>query len=99
VTYLPASSVAVSSPSAGNGLVPGGKSLAAGPDEAEFNVEGVEALPEVAGVDADWVLAPGAGFDPPVLGVPREEELPHPASTTAVAALAAHTISRRFDGI
>ena len=65
VTYLPASSVAVSSPSAGNGLVPGGKSLAAGPVEAEFEVEGVEGPPEVAGVDTDWVLAPGAGVDPP----------------------------------
>jgi len=99
VTYLPASSVAVFSPSAGNGLVPGGRSLAAGPGEAEFNVEGVEAPPEVADVDTDWVLAPGAGVDPPALGVPPEEELPHPASTTAVTALAAHTVSRRFDGI
>jgi hypothetical protein len=99
VTYLPASSVAVFSPSAGNGLVPGGRSLAAGPGEAEFNVEGVEAPPEVAGVDTDWAPAPGAGVDRPALGVPPEEELPHPASTTAVTALAAHTVSRRFDGI
>jgi hypothetical protein len=99
VTYLPASSVAVFSPSAGNGLVPGGRSLAAGRPEAEFNVEGVEAPPEVAGVDTDWVRASGAGVDPRALGVPPEEELPHPASTTAVTALAAHTVSRRLDGI
>ena len=99
VTYLPASSVAVASPCAGNGLVPGGKSLPAGPGEAEFAVEGVEPAPEVAGVDTDWVLAAGAGVDPPAVGVPFEEELPHPASTTAVTALAAHTVSKRFDAI
>src|SRR4051794_25286774 len=99
VTYLPASSVAVSSPSAGNGLVPEGKSLAAGGGEAELNVEGVEVPPEVAGVDIDWVLAPSEGVDPLALGLPPEEEPPHPASTTAVTALAAHTVSRRFDGI
>ncbi len=99
VTYLPASSVAVFSPSAGKGLVPGGRSLAAAPGEAEFNVDGVEAPAEVAGVDTDWALAPSAGIDPPALGVPPEEELPHPASTTAVTALAAHTVSRRFDSI
>src|SRR3954447_18607211 len=102
--------MAVFSPSAGNGLVPAGRSLAAGPGEAEFNVKGVVAPPEVvAGVDTDWVLAPGAGVatdgvlppgagvDPPALGVPPEEELPHPASTTAVTAPAAHPVSRRFD--
>ena len=91
--------MAVFSPSAGNGLVPGGRSLAAGPGEAELNVEGVEAPPETAGVDTDWALAPDTGIDPPALGVPPEEDLPHPASTTAVTALAAHPVSRRFDGI
>jgi len=88
VTYLPASSVAVASPSAGNGLALGAESLAslaAGPGGADFDTAG--------GFD------PGADVDPPALGVPPEEEPPHPASTRAITALAADTLSRCFDVI
>jgi hypothetical protein len=81
VTYLPALSVSVSSPSAGNGLALRDEALGvppAGPAEVDSDVEGLDA---------------------PALGVPPEEELPQPANTTAATTPAAHTVSRRFDGI
>src|SRR4051812_17543811 len=99
VTYVPAWSVATSSSSAGIGLAPGAESLAslaAGPLEADFNVEGVDPPAPGVPLEADFNVE---GVDPPALDLPPEEELPQPASMTAVTAPAAHIVSRRFDGI